>query len=260
MDAPLQGPERHSISVVTPVYNGEGSVAELCRRLGEVLPQIALEYEIILVNDGSRDRSWDIISELSSRFATVRGLNLMRNYGQHNALLCGIRAAKYDVIVTMDDDLQHATRRDPASWSRNWKKDSTSFMAYRRRTERAYARACFPHHAARPGTAIGREWRKTRALSSFSVRNCARHSQTITRPLFPSMCCSHGRQRVSLRHAFLFSRVIGLLELQFHNAPSSRSGHDDRLQHFPLQLASLIGLMHVTWYCGFPLCRCLLLA
>ena len=107
MDAPLQGRERRSISVVTPVYNGEGSVAELCRRLGEVLPQIALEHEIILVNDGSRDRSWDVISELSSRYPAVRGFNLMRNYGQHNALLCGIRAAKYDVIVTMDDDLQH---------------------------------------------------------------------------------------------------------------------------------------------------------
>ena len=113
MDAPLQGRERRSISVVTPVYNGEGSVAELCRRLGEVLPRIAIEYEIILVNDGSRDRSWDVISELSSRSPAVRGLNLMRNYGQHNALLCGIRAAKYDVIVTMDDDLQQPPEEIP---------------------------------------------------------------------------------------------------------------------------------------------------
>jgi len=113
MDAPLQGRERRSISVVTPVYNGEGSVAELCRRLGEVLPRIALEHEIILVNDGSRDRSWDVISELSSRCPAVRGFNLMRNYGQHNALLCGIRAAKYDVIVTMDDDLQQPPEEIP---------------------------------------------------------------------------------------------------------------------------------------------------
>jgi len=109
----MQVPGRHSISVVTPVYNGEASIAELCRRLSEVLPKIATEYEIILVNDGSRDRSWEIISELSSRFATVRGLNLMRNYGQHNALLCGIRAAKCEVIVTMDDDLQHAPEEIP---------------------------------------------------------------------------------------------------------------------------------------------------
>ena len=113
MDSALQSSERRSISVVTPVYNGEASIAELCRRLGEVLPRIATQYEIILVNDGSRDRSWEIISELSSRSSTVRGLNLMRNYGQHNALLCGIRAAKYDVIVTMDDDLQHPPEEIP---------------------------------------------------------------------------------------------------------------------------------------------------
>lgn len=105
--------EERSLSVVTPVYNGEASVAELCRRLGEVLPQVAAQHEIILVNDGSRDRSWEVISELSSRLPTVRGLNLMRNYGQHNALLCGIRAAKYEVIVTMDDDLQHPPEEVP---------------------------------------------------------------------------------------------------------------------------------------------------
>jgi undecaprenyl-phosphate 4-deoxy-4-formamido-L-arabinose transferase len=113
MDSALQSSKRRSISVVTPVYNGEASIAELCRRLREVLPGIAIEYEILLVNDGSRDRSWEIISDLSSRFATVRGLNLMRNYGQHNALLCGIRAAKYEVIVTMDDDLQHPPEEIP---------------------------------------------------------------------------------------------------------------------------------------------------
>ncbi len=108
-----QSLERRSLSVVTPVYNGEASVAELCRRLGEVLPRVAMEHEIILVNDGSRDRSWEVISELSSRLPTVRGLNLMRNYGQHNALLCGIRAAKYEVIVTMDDDLQQPPEEIP---------------------------------------------------------------------------------------------------------------------------------------------------
>ena len=113
MDSPLEGSKPHSISVVTPVYNGEPSIAELCRRLTEVLPKVATEYEIILVNDGSRDRSWKIISDLSSQFPAVRGLNLMRNYGQHNALLCGIRAAKYELIVTVDDDLQHPPEQIP---------------------------------------------------------------------------------------------------------------------------------------------------
>jgi undecaprenyl-phosphate 4-deoxy-4-formamido-L-arabinose transferase len=109
----VQSHERRSISVVTPVYNGEASVGELCRRLAEVLPRISAEHEVILVNDGSRDRSWEMISDLCSRSPVVRGLNLMRNYGQHNALLCGIRAAKYDLVVTMDDDLQHPPEEIP---------------------------------------------------------------------------------------------------------------------------------------------------
>ena len=113
MAGPSQSLERRSLSVVTAVYNGEATLAELCRRLGEVLPRVATQHEIILVNDGSRDRSWEVISELSSRSPAVRGLNLMRNYGQHNALLCGIRAAKYEVIVTMDDDLQHSPEEIP---------------------------------------------------------------------------------------------------------------------------------------------------
>jgi undecaprenyl-phosphate 4-deoxy-4-formamido-L-arabinose transferase len=75
--------------------------------LEEVLPQISAQHEIILVNDGSRDRSWEKIAKLCSRSPVVRGMNLMRNYGQHNALLCGIRAAKYELVVTIDDDLQH---------------------------------------------------------------------------------------------------------------------------------------------------------
>ena len=65
----VQSHERRSISVVTPVYNGEASVGELCRRLAEVLPRISAQHEVILVNDGSRDRSWEMISELSSRIA-----------------------------------------------------------------------------------------------------------------------------------------------------------------------------------------------
>ena len=109
----VQSRERRSISVVTPVYNGEASVGELCRRLAEVLPRISAQHEVILVNDGSRDRSWETISELCSQSPVVRGLNLLRIYGQHNALPCGIRAAKYDLVVTMDDDLQHPPEEIP---------------------------------------------------------------------------------------------------------------------------------------------------
>jgi len=112
-DFSQQNSPARTLTVVIAVYNSEPSLPELSRRLSEVLPRVATRYEIILVNDGSRDRSWEIISELASQSPVVRGLNLMRNYGQHNALLCGIRAATYDVIVTMDDDLQHPPEEIP---------------------------------------------------------------------------------------------------------------------------------------------------
>jgi undecaprenyl-phosphate 4-deoxy-4-formamido-L-arabinose transferase len=62
---------------------------------------------LILVNDCSRDRSWEVIEKLQTHYPWVRGINLVRNFGQHNALLCGIRAARYPLTVTMDDDLQN---------------------------------------------------------------------------------------------------------------------------------------------------------
>jgi undecaprenyl-phosphate 4-deoxy-4-formamido-L-arabinose transferase len=94
-------------SVVIPVYRGEETLEPLVKRLGEVLPQVAEDFEVVLVNDGSPDKSWEVIERLAGQHGWVHGIALMRNYGQENATLCGIRAARFDVIVTMDDDLQH---------------------------------------------------------------------------------------------------------------------------------------------------------
>ena len=96
-----------SCSVVVPVFNSESTLRELVGRLGVELPKLASRYEVILVNDCSRDRSWDVVCGLAKERPWVRGINLRRNFGQHNALLCGLRAARYAVTVTMDDDLQH---------------------------------------------------------------------------------------------------------------------------------------------------------
>jgi undecaprenyl-phosphate 4-deoxy-4-formamido-L-arabinose transferase len=102
-----------SLSVVVPVYNSAESLAKLIERLTPVLQQQDIPYEIILVNDGSRDTSWAVVRALAERDPHVRGLTLMRNSGQHNALLCGIRAARHDVIVTIDDDLQNPPEEIP---------------------------------------------------------------------------------------------------------------------------------------------------
>lgn len=97
----------YSISVVIPVYKSGGCLKELYRRLKGSLEAISAAYEIIMVEDGGRDGSWAIIGELTRLDSKVKGIQLTRNFGQHNALLCGILAARHEVIVTIDDDLQH---------------------------------------------------------------------------------------------------------------------------------------------------------
>lgn len=101
------------ISVVIPVYNGSDSLPDLVEALGAVLPEIANRFELVLVNDGSPDHSWQVITRLARQYRWVRGVDLMRNYGQHNATLCGIREARYEVIVIMDDDLQNPPAEIP---------------------------------------------------------------------------------------------------------------------------------------------------
>lgn len=110
----LQPPAlRSSISVVVPVFNSEGTLDELVSRLKTVLSQFTDEWEIILVNDGSQDESWRLVCKVARQYSWIRGIDLMRNYGQHNALLAGIREAQYSVIVTMDDDLQNPPEEIP---------------------------------------------------------------------------------------------------------------------------------------------------
>ncbi len=96
-----------SVSVIIPVYNSQGSLDLLASRLAKTLKNLNLTYEIIFVNDGSHDNSWDIICKLIEEQPYLKGLNLMRNFGQHNALLAGIRTAQHEIIITIDDDLQH---------------------------------------------------------------------------------------------------------------------------------------------------------
>jgi glycosyltransferase involved in cell wall biosynthesis len=99
-------PDR-GISAVCPVFNAEASLVELYHRLASSLSLLTGDFEIVFVNDQSSDKSGKVISNLAAQDPRVQGIDLMRNYGQHNALLCGIRAARYDIIVTLDDDLQH---------------------------------------------------------------------------------------------------------------------------------------------------------
>ena len=104
---------RMNLSVVVPVYKGETFIEPLVAELIRMLPTFADNYEIILVNAGSPDHSWQLIQNLTREYPCVKGIRMMRNYGQHNATLCGVRAAQYEIVVTMDQDLQHPPSEIP---------------------------------------------------------------------------------------------------------------------------------------------------
>jgi undecaprenyl-phosphate 4-deoxy-4-formamido-L-arabinose transferase len=106
------------LSVIVPVYNSETILPLLIARLEPVLRHNANRFELILVNDCSKDRSWEVIRSLLTKYDWLVGVNLMRNYSQHNALLCGIRRARYNLIITIDDDLQHPPEEIPVLLNR----------------------------------------------------------------------------------------------------------------------------------------------
>ena len=102
-----------SLTILIPVYNSAQCLESLVARLEPVLQEIGVPAELLLVNDASRDNSWQVIESLARRHDWIKGICLMRNFGQHNALLCGIREASGEIIVTIDDDLQHPPEEIP---------------------------------------------------------------------------------------------------------------------------------------------------
>lgn len=94
-------------SVVIPVYNSDKIVDRTVASIRDFFLGCGLQFEIILVNDGSPDSSWTVISGLAQQYREVVAIDLLKNYGQHQANLCGFRESKGDFVITMDDDLQN---------------------------------------------------------------------------------------------------------------------------------------------------------
>ncbi|MFO0551426.1 MAG: glycosyltransferase family 2 protein [Polyangiaceae bacterium] len=120
MSAPARDP---LVSVVAALFNEEACLRELVARLDATLAAAGCRGEFVLVDDGSTDGSFAIIEELAARDSRVRGIRLARNEGHQAALMCGIRCARGDVIVTLDADLQHPPELIPemlAAWERGF--------------------------------------------------------------------------------------------------------------------------------------------
>lgn len=101
------------ISIVVPLYNEDESLPELLAWIDRVMKEHSFSYEAILVDDGSKDTSWDVINQLQDLYASVRGIKFRRNYGKSAALFCGFEAAQGDVVITMDADLQDSPDEIP---------------------------------------------------------------------------------------------------------------------------------------------------
>ena len=101
------------VSVVVPLYNEEESLTELVQWVDRVMREHSLSYEIIMIDDGSTDRSWSVVEQLRAEYSSVRGISFMRNYGKSAALYCGFEMARGEVVITMDADLQDSPDEIP---------------------------------------------------------------------------------------------------------------------------------------------------
>ena len=108
------------ISVVIPLYNEDESIPELYAWIERVMKENHFTYEVIFINDGSTDRSWEIICELKKQQPeVVKGIKFRRNYGKSPALYCGFEQAQGDVVITMDADLQDSPDEIPGLYHRH---------------------------------------------------------------------------------------------------------------------------------------------
>ena len=105
--------QKLDVSVVVPLYNEEESLPELVAWIDRVAKEYKLSYEVIMIDDGSTDGSWEVVEKLATQYDTVRGIAFRRNYGKSAALYCGFEAAQGEVVITMDADLQDSPDEIP---------------------------------------------------------------------------------------------------------------------------------------------------
>ncbi|MBR5829758.1 MAG: glycosyltransferase family 2 protein, partial [Tidjanibacter sp.] len=105
--------KRLDISVVVPLYNEQESLPELVAWIDRVASQNSLSYEVVMVDDGSSDDSWQVVEQLKAEYSSIKAIRFARNYGKSAALYCGFAAAEGEVVFTMDADLQDSPDEIP---------------------------------------------------------------------------------------------------------------------------------------------------
>ena len=106
------------ISIVIPLFNEEESLPELCSWIEKVMLSNNYSYEVLLIDDGSKDNSWSVIEDLSSKNKSIKGIKFRRNYGKSAALNIGFQKVTGDVVITMDADLQDSPDEIPELYNK----------------------------------------------------------------------------------------------------------------------------------------------
>lgn len=101
------------ISIIVPLFNEEESLPDLLDWIKRVMDNHNYSYEVIMIDDGSKDKSWSVVSELRQKYSFIKGLKFQRNYGKSAALHMGFQEAQGDVVITMDADLQDSPEEIP---------------------------------------------------------------------------------------------------------------------------------------------------
>lgn len=238
------------LSIVVPVYNSAKTLGSLLERLTTVLASITHRYEIILVDDGSPDASWATIEALRATYGEhLVAVQLMRNYGQHNALMCGLSMARSDYVVTMDDDLQNPPEEIP------------KLLAHIKKQSLDLVYGCPPERAHAGWRNLGSK------LVLHFYRSIFRHPVTPSPFRIMRHQLAHSVQFYDLNFTFLdgllawcTSRIDGI-QVAHHPRAQGRSGYSlsklmvlslnlyTNFSLIPLQLVS--GLGFVTALSGF---------
>lgn len=232
------------LSIVVPVFRSQDTLPELYRRIVAAIEPIDRNFELILVEDSGGDRSWSIIEELAKKDPRVRGLRLARNYGQHNALLCGVRVSKGEFIVTIDDDLQNPPEEIPKLLNKLEEGFDVTYGTPEREQHGILRDVASRITKLALQSAMGAETaRKVSAFRAFRARLCPAFQDYRSPTVNIDVLLTWGTTRfaaVAVRHDRRYAGVSGYtLRKLITHALNMMTGFST----LPLQMASVMGFI-----------------
>ncbi|MGZ4446189.1 MAG: glycosyltransferase family 2 protein [Nocardioides sp.] len=239
---PVPDRSQYRYSVVIPVYNSERIVGTTVDRVVETFTAAGLDHEVVLVNDGSTDRSWEVIAEKARTIPQVVALDLLKNYGQHHANLAGLRESTGDYVITMDDDLQNPPDQALLLIDAAMTGKDVVFGEFERKQAAGYRRL-----GSMMISAINR--RVFHQPADLAVSNY----RILRRDVVDRICASRTAHPYITGQALIYSRRPGNVTVRHEPRPVGKSGYNlvrilrlvltilFSYSSFPLRFGALVG-------------------